>query len=155
MKYSLLVKTNLKMHRKAERPVIEIPSELEGKHFDLFKLEQMLKPLGYTIGGNWDYDHGAFDYKIDDEVGYQFLRLPFKAIDGQLDSRGCTVQLQRPMLLSHKYQRGVDDHANIGNASASFNQFQEPVDKDASFPEKYIEVGKSLVHEVESSILNH
>ncbi|HAQ08087.1 MAG TPA: hypothetical protein DCR24_11395 [Bacillus bacterium] len=133
--------------------MIEIPSELEGKHFDLYKLEQLLKPLGYSVGGNWDYDHGAFDYKIDDEVGYQFLRLPFRTIDGQLDSPGCTVQLQRPLLLSHKYQRGLDDNAFIRNASASFNQFQEPVDKDASFPEKYIEVGKSLVKEAESSLL--
>jgi hypothetical protein len=142
------------MNGKAVRPLIEIQSELEGKHFDLFKLEQLLKPLGYSIGGNWDYDHGAFDYKIDDEVGYQFLRLPFKAIDGQLDSKSCTVSLQRPFLLSHKYQRGIDDHAEIGNASAAFNQFQEPVDKDASFPEKYIEVGRSLVREVESALLH-
>jgi YugN-like family len=142
------------MNGKAERSLIEIQSELEGKHFDLFKLEQLLKPMGYSIGGNWDYDHGAFDYKIDDEVGYQFLRLPFKAIDGQLDSKSCTVKLQRPFLLSHKYQRGIDDHAEIGNASASFNQFQEPVDKDASFPEKYIEVGKSLVREAEIALLH-
>ncbi|WP_210365748.1 YugN-like family protein [Bacillus sp. REN3] len=134
--------------------MIEIPSELEGKHFELYKLEQLLKPLGYAIGGNWDYDHGAFDYKIDDETGYQFLRLPFEAIDGQLDSNGCTVKLQRPFLLSHKYQRGLDDHAFIGNAGASFNQFSEPVDKDASFPEKYIEVGKALVQEAEAAILN-
>ncbi|MBT2638150.1 YugN-like family protein [Bacillus sp. ISL-39] len=135
--------------------MIELQSELEGKHFDLFKLEQLLKPLGYSIGGNWDYDHGAFDYKIDDEVGYQFLRIPFKAIDGQLDSHGCTVQLQRPFLLSHKYQRGLDDHAYIWNGRAAFNQFQEPVDKDASFPEKYIEVGRALVRELEAAILQH
>lgn len=30
--------------------MIEIPSKIDGKHFDLYKLEQ--KPLGYTIGGN-------------------------------------------------------------------------------------------------------
>lgn len=133
--------------------MIEIPSTVEGKHFDLYKLEQILKPLGYSIGGNWDYDHGYFDYKIDDEVGYQFLRLPFHAIDGQLDSRGCTVSLDTPFLLSHKYQRGLDDHVHVGNASASFNQFSEPVDKDASFPEKYVDLGKSLVSELENVLL--
>ena len=73
--------------------MIEIPSSVEGKQFDLYKLEQKLKPIGYSIGGNWDYDHGAFDYKINDEVGYQFLRLPFSAIDGQLDANNCTVEL--------------------------------------------------------------
>ncbi|WP_442595820.1 YugN-like family protein [Neobacillus sp. D3-1R] len=132
--------------------MIEIESSIEGKKYDLFKLEQILKPLGYTIGGNWDYDHGSFDYKIDDEVGYQFLRIPFKAIDGQLDARNCTVELEKPFLLSHKYQIGIDDHAEIGNASATFNQFQEPQDKDASFPDKYIDLGKSLVKELEQTL---
>ena len=107
-----------------------MPSTIEGKHFDLYKLEQTLKPIGYSIGGNWDYDHGAFDYKINDEVGYQFLRLPFTAVDGQLDARNCTVELGRPFLLSHIYQIGLDDH--IGDAG-TLNQFSEPVDKDAVF----------------------
>ncbi|HLO11668.1 MAG TPA: YugN-like family protein [Pseudoneobacillus sp.] len=132
--------------------MIEISSKIEGKHYDLYKLEQILKPMGYSVGGNWDYDHGSFDYKLDDEVGYQFLRVPFKAIDGQLDSRNCTVELQKPFLLSHKYQIGIDDHAEIGNVSATFNQFQEPVDKDASFPDKYIDLGKSLVKELEIAL---
>lgn len=133
--------------------VIEIPSKVEGKHFDLYKLEQNLKPIGYSIGGNWDYDHGSFDYKIDDEVGYQFLRVPFKAIDGQLDDLSCTVEIGRPFLLSHKYQRGLDDHAYTGNFSASFDQFSEPVDKDASFPKEFIDLGKALVEELESILI--
>jgi hypothetical protein len=133
--------------------MIEITSSIEGKHYDLYKLEQILKPLGYSVGGNWDYDHGYFDYKIDDEVGYQFVRVPFKAIDGQLDSRNCTVELQRPFLLSHKYQIGIDhERSDIGNASATFNQFQEPVDSDASFPDKYIDLGQSLVKELEIAL---
>ncbi|UII55344.1 YugN-like family protein [Cytobacillus spongiae] len=134
--------------------MIEIPSKIEGMQFDLYKLEQALKPLGYTVGGNWDYDHGSFDYNIDSEVGYQFLRVPFQAIDGQLDSNGCTVEIGRPFLLSHKYQRGLDDNAFTGNLSASFNQFSEPVDKDASFPKEYIDVGKALLDELESALIN-
>lgn len=131
--------------------MIEISSTIVGKQYDLYKLEQILKPIGYSIGGNWDYDHGSFDYKIDDEEGYQFLRVPFKAIDGQLDSRNCTVELQTPFLLSHVYESGIDhDHSEIGNASAAFNQFQEPVDKDATFPEKDITKGKELVKELEN-----
>jgi hypothetical protein len=131
--------------------MIEISSAIVGKQYDLYKLEQLLKPIGYSIGGNWDYDHGSFDYKIDDEEGYQFLRVPFKAIDGQLDSRNCTVEIQTPFLLSHVYEAGIDhDHSEIGNASAAFNQFQEPVDKDATFPEKNIDKGKALVKELEN-----
>ncbi len=130
--------------------VIEIPSRIEGKTYTLYDLEQKLKPAGYDIGGNWDYDHGYFDYKIDSEVGYQYLRVPFTSIDGQLDARGATVRMGRPLLLSHKYQIGLDDNADSGNFSASFNQFSEPQDPDATFPEKYIDLGKELVKELET-----
>ncbi|WP_223701536.1 YugN-like family protein [Sutcliffiella deserti] len=130
--------------------MIPIPSKLEGTEFHLYKLEQELKPLGYSIGGNWDYDHGYFDYKIDDKVGYQFLRIPFQAVDGQLDSQGTTVSIGRPFLLSHKYQIGVDDNVHVWNRTASFNQFSEPVDADASFPPEYMDLGHSLVKELES-----
>lgn len=135
--------------------MISLSSSLTGEHVQLYKLEQELKPLGFMVGSNWDYDHGYFDFKIDDRVGYQFLRIPFVAVDGQLDSRGATVEIQEPFLLSHKYQRGLDDYAMIGNISASFNQFSEPVDKDASFPEEYIQTGQNLLKEVESKLLTN
>ncbi|MBS4190745.1 YugN-like family protein [Bacillus sp. FJAT-49705] len=134
--------------------MIEIPSEVEGKSYDLYKLEQVLKPIGYSIGGNWDYDKGSFDYKIDSKDGYQFLRLPFTAIYGQLDEKGCTVALGRPFLLSHQYEEGLDDQSSTAVFSGSFNQFSEPVDKDARFPEEYVRVGKSLVKELESVLIN-
>ncbi|HEY2421068.1 MAG TPA: YugN-like family protein [Neobacillus sp.] len=133
--------------------MIDLPSKVEGKQFDLYKLEQMLKPIGYSIGGNWDYDHGAFDYKLNDDAGYQFLRLPFSAVDGQLDARNCTVALGRPFLLSHLYEAGLDDDASTGNFSGSFNQFQEPIDKDARFPNQFVDVGKALVEELETLLL--
>jgi len=134
--------------------MIEIPSRLEGQVFRLYTLEQELKPLGYTIGGNWDYDHGSFDYKIDDEVGYQFLRVPFEAVDGQLDSDGTSVKIGRPFLLSHKYQRGLDDNVHDDNLESIINQFSEPQDPDASFPKKYIDLGKALVKELEDRLLD-
>ena len=132
--------------------MIELPSKVEGKQFDLYKLEQKLKPIGYSIGGNWDYDRGAFDYKINEDDSYEFLRLPFKAVDGQLDARNCTVQLERPFLLSHVFESDLDELGSSGGGT--FNQFQGPVDKDASFPEQYIDTGKSLVAELESLLLN-
>ncbi|WP_147535335.1 YugN-like family protein [Bacillus marasmi] len=130
--------------------MIELPSQLEGQHFDLYKLEQILKPMGYSIGGNWDYDHGAFDYKMSERDGYLYLRLPFRAVDGQLDSRNCTVELGRPYLLNHVYQEGLDDHAHVDNGSALFNQFQEPVDEDGEIPANIQEVGKTIVQNLET-----
>jgi hypothetical protein len=134
--------------------MIEIPSKLEGRQFDLYTLEQKLKPIGYSIGGGWDYDGGSLDYKIkEDEEEYLFLRLPFFTRDGQLDDPHCTVSLGRPFLLSHVFQGQLDDNANIGNFSASINQFSEPEDPDATFPEIYIDNGKRLVAELESVLL--
>ncbi|MDQ0229809.1 YugN-like family protein [Metabacillus malikii] len=134
--------------------MIELTSKLDGKVFQLTHLEEKLKPLGYDIGGNWDYDHGYFDYKIDSEVGYQYLRIPFIAVDGQLDVPNTTVKLGTPFLLSHKYQIGLDDNARIGNLTAAINQFQEPQDKDATFPDEYIDDGKALVSKLEAILLS-
>lgn len=133
--------------------MIPISSKIENQSFQLIDLENKLKPLGYVIGGNWDYDHGYFDYKIEDEAGYQFLRVPFSAVDGQLDSNGATVKLGRPFLLSHKYQAGLDDHAGAGNFSAMTDQFSEPQDPDAEVPDQYLDLGKSLVEELEDVLL--
>lgn len=137
-------------HIKGGIAMIPIPSKIEGAEFQLYKLEQELKAIGYSIGGNWDYDHGYFDYKIDDKVGYQFLRVPFQSVDGQLDSQGTTVELGRPFLLSHKYQIGIDDNVHVWNRTASFDQFSEPEDPDATFPKEFIELGHTLVHELEA-----
>lgn len=133
--------------------MIEIPSKVEGKQFDLYKLEQKLKPIGYSIGGNWDYDHGAFDYKLNDEGSYQFLRVPFTAVDGQLDVRNCTVSIGRPYMLAHEYESNNDVQGETGNFSASFNQFQEPTNKDANVPNQYIDKGKALVADLETILL--
>ncbi|GIN61984.1 hypothetical protein J27TS8_19770 [Robertmurraya siralis] len=130
--------------------MIEVPSSIEGKEYHLDDLERLLKPIGYSIGGNWDYDHGFFDYKMDDKEGYQFLRVPFQVVEGQLDSSVCTVKLGRPFLLSHQYEGGIDEEAEVGNITATINQFQSPENKDALFPRQFLEMGQVLVSELES-----
>ncbi|PLR96064.1 YugN-like family protein [Bacillus sp. T33-2] len=132
--------------------MIEIQSTIEGKQYALYKLKDILEELGYTIGGNWEYDHGYFDYKIDDEEGEQYLRLPFQAVDGQVDDEGSIVRVGRPFLLSHIYDTGIDEEGNVGNISASFNQFKEPANKDAEFPQKYLNLGKTQVEKLETAL---
>ncbi|GLY12958.1 YugN-like family protein [Bacillus badius] len=132
--------------------MIQLPSSLEGKSFNLYDLELKLKPLGYSIGGNWDYDQGSFDYKINDEEGYQFLRLPFTAVNGQLDSPGAIVTFGSPFILAHVYERGIDELASPGNIGGAFNQFAEPEDKDAEIKEKYVIAGKRLLEEAEQTL---
>ncbi|WP_026104972.1 YugN-like family protein [Halalkalibacterium ligniniphilum] len=139
--------------------MIELQSTVENKEFKLKDLEDKLKPLGYTIGGGWEYDHGYFDYKIDEDAGYTFLRLPFKATDGEIGERGVVVQLGKPFLINHKINQGLDNHVNPFNGlmdmnAASFvNQFSEPVDKDATIDQKYMPIAKSLIQELEMTLL--
>ncbi|WP_028401376.1 YugN-like family protein [Ectobacillus panaciterrae] len=134
--------------------MIPIHSKVEGQTYQLYKLEQLLKPLGYVIGGNWDYEKGTFDYKIDDEDGYQFLRVPFEAVFGQLDAKGTMVRVGTPYLLSHVYQENLDDNVNSMTAAlTSFDQFSEPTDSDAKIDKKYIDVGEALVRELEDVLI--
>ncbi|MGE6257584.1 YugN-like family protein [Heyndrickxia sporothermodurans] len=132
----------------------KIPSKIDGKQYQLYELEQILKPIGYSIGGGWDYDQGYFDFKMANDEGYQFLRVPFTPIDGQLDTRGVVVQLGTPFILNHVYQEEMDDHAGVGNAAAAFDQFAEPKDEDGDISKKYINYGKELVRELEHLILS-
>lgn len=135
--------------------MIPLSSPLTGSIFTYNDVEKELQALGFKLADNWDYEHGYFDYKIDDHVGYQFLRLPFVVTSGSLDAPSdyATIQMEEPFLLSHKYNPGLDDNIKEGNVRAIFDQFQEPVDKDASIPEKLISVGRDLLADVEQVLL--
>ncbi|WP_096202581.1 YugN-like family protein [Bacillus sp. FJAT-45350] len=131
--------------------MILMNSQVENKQFMLKDLEDKLKPLGYVISGNWDYEHGYFDYKLDDNGSYQYLRIPFTAVEGEIDQKGVIVKLGKPFLLAHKYQRGLDDQ--VMDYNSFMNQFSEPQDKDAYIPPQYVNTGKSLIQELEATLL--
>ncbi|NEU30044.1 hypothetical protein GN156_04530 [bacterium LRH843] len=130
--------------------MISLPTAIEGMQMTLKELEDKLKPLRYNIGGGWEYDKGYFDYKIDQNPGYTFLRLPFHAIDGEIGQRGVTVELGQPFLLRHQYEAGLDDDVVTGGV---LNQFQTPVDKDAAIDPKFKRTAQSLIQELELTLL--
>ncbi|WP_096436608.1 YugN family protein [Alteribacter populi] len=133
--------------------MIEVQSPLENQEFKLIDLEKKLKPIGYAIGGGWDYDHGYFDYVMNDESSYLCVRLPFYAAKGELDTRGVIVRLGRPFLLAHTYESGQDDD-NTYDPNPWVNQFAEPEDKDDNFPGEWINTGKEYIKELEQVILH-
>lgn len=133
--------------------MIKLKSNIDGKQFTLLKLKDTLEPMGYTVGGNWDYDHGYLDYKIAETEGNQYLRVPFVAIDGEVEDPNCKVKLGTPFLLSHEYEDEIDEEGNVGNVSATFNQFKEPKDKDAEFPTEFEAKGKVLVAKLEAALV--
>lgn len=134
--------------------MIPIRSKLEGHTCTLHKLEQTLKPLGYDIGGNWEYEKGCFDYKMGEEDGYQFFRIPFTAVEGELDMPEVVVRIDTPYVLSHVYQNELDDRVNTLTASlTSFDQFSEPKDADGKVKNKYVGFGERLVRQLEEKLL--
>ncbi len=155
MKFLCLDTISVDYVNREEVHMIPMNSELEGKTIELSIMEDKLRQLGYSYGGGWEYDHGYFDYKIDDEDGYLFLRVPIKAVKKELDADGAIVEIGQPFMLSHMYQAGVDPEGNIGNISASFNQFQEPTDKDAEIDEKWLKYGERYVKEFDAALSSY
>ncbi|MFP7232762.1 YugN-like family protein [Bacillus subtilis] len=134
--------------------MITIPSAIDGQSFLLQELEQVMKPLGYVINGGWEYDHGYFDYKIDDRDGYLFLRIPVNAVQGSLDERGAAVRIGTPFMLRQVFQAELDDNAKGGPFQSLFNQFSEPERRDAEIDPAYLDIGASLVKELEDILLH-
>ena len=134
--------------------MLSIDSSIEHHFVSLHELETKLKPAGFVISNNWVYDQGTFDLKFADAGGaYYFLRLPFYAVRGELDTPGVHVRLGKPFMLSHKYEAGLDNDIASGAVQGAFNQFQTPVDPDAEIPSAYAEMGKQHMREVERLVL--
>lgn len=129
-----------------------LSSHMAGSIYPLFELENTLKPLGFVIGDNWDYDHGYFDYKLKEGDGYLYVRVPFETVQGALEEDDAIVELGTPFLLNHKIRLGNDETAEAGNITASFNQFQAPVDPDAPITERYVAQGQYLIDQIESAL---
>ncbi|MFU0788491.1 YugN family protein [Cerasibacillus sp. JNUCC 74] len=133
--------------------MIPLESKLADRTYLLYELEKKLKPQGFVIGSNWEYDHGYFDIKLDDRGTYFFLRIPFETVAGSLDSPGVTVRLQQPFLLGHQYQRANDKDSGNGAIQGLVNQFQSPTDPDTAIPDQYVMMGKECLNKVEALLL--
>lgn len=134
--------------------MLTIDSNIEHHFASLYHLELKLKPAGFVISSNWDYDQGSFDLKLADSgATYYFLRIPFYAVRGELDTPGVHVRIGKPFMLGHKYESGLDDAISSGAVQGAFNQFQTPVDPDAEVPPKFEKMGKQHIDEVERLIL--
>jgi hypothetical protein len=122
---------------------------LENQKGSFEEIQQLLQEQGFEVGGNWEYDHGYFDRKLKGHPGYLFLRIPIFVEQGAFGENEAEVRLGTPLLLRHKYQIGNDDQVNIGVITASVNQFQEPVDPDASLKQEDVEGAIKLIQQLE------
>lgn len=131
-----------------------ISSSLEGKQGTYGDLIDQLEPLGFNLA-NWEYDGGYFDRQLDD-TGMVFLRLPIAVREGELDNRDARIEFGRPFVLKHVYQTSNDP--DIGYAASQvlsplMNQFQEPVDKDASIESQWIAKAEEVLRSVELEVI--
>ncbi|MGM8216511.1 YugN family protein [Bacillaceae bacterium W0354] len=134
--------------------MIQLESGIDNQLYSFSDLEDILKRLEFTIGGNWDYDHAYFDYKLEsDEEKYVFLRIPVSTEIGNLDEAGAQVRIGKPFVLAHRFESGIDHESDIRNISGAFNQFQSPEEKDADVDRIYVKKAEQVLQQVERALL--
>ncbi|MCR8659385.1 YugN-like family protein [Paenibacillus endoradicis] len=135
--------------------MITITSQVAGKQLAYDEMNQVSAGLGFMLGGNWDYDGGFFDQSLDTE-NKVWLRVPFKVINGEIASEvghsNAYIELSEPFVLNHLYNEGNDPSGDVGIISASFNQFQAPIDPDAPVSDEWLEKGKQAVVRLEAAL---
>ncbi|WP_228552382.1 YugN family protein [Gracilibacillus salitolerans] len=127
----------------------ELDSKIENNVYSYQQVKDILEKEGYALGGAWEYDHGYFDYKLANDGGYHFLRIPFHSVRGEIEHDASVIRIDKPYLLTHRYQDDVDAYAESSVIQAAFNQFQAPIEKDADIPSNYIEKGKVVLQNLE------
>jgi hypothetical protein len=130
-----------------------IPSSITSQVQDYVIAKNTLSEHGFTLGGNWDYDHGSFDCSLD-EANKVWLRLPFDVTVGNLDSESqesdAQIQFGQPFVLKHIYNEGLDREAQPRALGGLMDQFSDPVDPDDEIESHWIDKAKLKLDKVES-----
>jgi hypothetical protein len=134
--------------------MIAITSKLENHVEEFVNLNDYLGKFEFTLGGNWDYDHGYFDRYLD-EAHQVWLRIPFQVtsgtMDGITDDSDAVVKLGTPFVLKHIYNEGLDPEAVPNVYGSLINQFQEPLDKDATVETHWVKQAELILQEIEQN----
>jgi hypothetical protein len=135
--------------------MISLQSSLEHVETRLSEAKKYLHNYGFTIGGNWDYQHGCFDHSLDG-VNKVWLRIPFQVTQGVLDREEddskAEISLGTPFVLKHVYNEGMDPEAAYMTYGGLLDQFQDPLDKDADIEPKWIEKASVLLKQIEEDV---
>jgi hypothetical protein len=131
------------------------------------KLEQVQEPFdtvrdrlhafNFSLGGNWEYDHGYFDRSLD-EANKVWLRIPFQVVTGRLEgdteATDAIVRIGTPFVLNHVYNEGLDNAAEAETYGAMLDQFQTPTDPDGQVEMKWVQQASDVLHKVEQKWLH-
>jgi hypothetical protein len=129
-----------------------LESKLERVQESFDKVRAELSRHDFTLGGNWDYDHGYFDRNLD-EAQKVWLRIPFEVITGRIEgdteATDAVVQIGTPFVLKHRYNERLDPEAPVETVGGLVNQFQSPVEPDAELEDRWIQQASALLKEIE------
>ncbi|MBA2940365.1 hypothetical protein HZF08_18885 [Paenibacillus sp. CGMCC 1.16610] len=131
-----------------------ISSSLEQVKESFDSVRDHLQEFDFTLGGNWDYDHGYFDRSLD-EANKVWLRIPFQVVTGRIDgdteATDAIVEVGTPFVLKHVYNEGLDQEAEAETYGAMIDQFQAPLDPDAAVDDKWVKEAAGLLKKVEQA----
>ncbi|MUV38258.1 hypothetical protein JNUCC1_02094 [Lentibacillus sp. JNUCC-1] len=118
--------------------MLELNTDLEGKQAFFGPAFSMFKANGYSLCGNWEYDRAYFDGMLWREGGETiYIRLPFHVVSGLLDDGGALIQFNKPYVIKHVVNTGLDRDGNaLLTAAGGLSQFQEPLDRDGQIRDK-------------------
>lgn len=124
--------------------------------YDFTELKDALERYHFGLGGNWEYNHGSFDRRLDGERQTVWLRIPFEVVHGELDpispQPGTRVMVGTPYVLRHLYNEGDDHTAHFYTLGALVDQFQAPVNADAAVQSSYVTEARDVLRDVEASL---
>lgn len=135
--------------------MIILDTEIEGKTAKFGEMMEHLCPLGYCLGGNWDYDKGHFDSVLWREGGETiYMRIPFHVVEGMLDEYQARIRFDKPYVIKHVVNIGLDRDESSLLTTTGVNQFQEPLDQDGNIhrPQKWEEAGEAAINEILNGI---
>lgn len=128
--------------------MLKLETNIEGKHAQFGVIRDQIKESGFTLGSYWDYDKGFFDNILSkDDAESIYLRMPFKVIDGQLDSYNAHISFETPYVIKHIVHLGLEhDGSSLADATG-LSQFQTPIDKDGPIEDqvRWIRAGEEVV----------
>lgn len=138
----------------------EIQSSIEGKTASYKEMKNFFEKRNFVIGGNWDYDAGFFDFKLDSQEEkhgeYVYLRIPGYAREGQFGNNSAKIEIGKPFVLVHRFESNNDlSTTNMSVMNSMINQFQSPVQKDAPVEDVWMVRGERKVREIEQDFPFH
>ena len=131
--------------------MIHLETDIEGKQMYFGEAQKELDQFGISMGSNWDYDRGIFDGIMHREGGETiYIRLPFQVIDGELDRRDALIEFQKPFVIKHVVNLGLDKDGSSLLTTTGLSQFQEPLDKDGYIHDKskWQEFGEEAIGDI-------